>query len=222
MNERTTRPFPDGFDWGTATAAHQIEGGNWHNDWWAFEHSPGPDGSPRTEDPSGGACDSWNRWADDVDLVARLGLTSYRFSIEWSRIEPEPGLWSHAAIDHYRRQCAALLARGIDPVVTFHHFSSPRWLAARGGWADPATAGAFAVVLRSGRGRARPVRPARLHDQRAQHRGVDGPPARCVPAGPRGARRVPPRHRGVQRRASKGGRRDPGQRPGCPSGSRCR
>lgn len=62
MNERTTRPFPDGFDWGTATAAHQIEGGNWHNDWWAFEHSPGPDGSPRTEDPSG-----------DVRLVEPLG-----------------------------------------------------------------------------------------------------------------------------------------------------
>ena len=145
MTRRETRQFPDGFDWGTATAAHQIEGGNVNNDWWAFEHTPGPDGAPRTEDPSGDACDSWNRWADDVDLVARGGLTSYRFSIEWSRIEPEPGEWSHAAIDHYRRQCAALLARGIDPVVTFHHFSSPRWIAARGGWTDPATADAFAA-----------------------------------------------------------------------------
>jgi len=142
------RAFPAGFDWGTATAAHQIEGGNWNNDWWAFEHTPAPDGTDRVEAPSGDACDSWNRWRDDVDLVARLGLSSYRFSIEWSRIEPEPGQWSHAAIDHYRGQCETLLARGIDPVVTFHHFSTPRWLAARGGWSDPPTADAFAGFCR--------------------------------------------------------------------------
>ena len=72
---------------GTATAAHQIEGGNWNNDWWAFEHT---DGSGTLE-PSGDACDSWNRWADDADLVRDYGLDNYRFSIEWSRIEPEDG-----------------------------------------------------------------------------------------------------------------------------------
>jgi beta-glucosidase len=133
--------FPEGFVWGTATAAHQIEGGNWNNDWWAWEHAPG---TP-CEEPSGDACDSWNRWADDVDLVAGLGLGTYRFSIEWSRIEPEPGEWSHAAIAHYRAQCEALLARGVEPTVTFHHFTTPRWVAAAGGWEETATAEKFAA-----------------------------------------------------------------------------
>jgi beta-glucosidase len=135
------RAFPEGFGWGTATAAHQVEGGNWNNDWWAWEHT---EGSPCVE-PSGDACDSWHRWSEDVDLVAALGLTTYRFSIEWSRIEPEPGEWSAATIAHYRRLCAALRAEGIEPTVTFHHFTTPRWVAAAGGWEDPATAGRFAA-----------------------------------------------------------------------------
>ena len=93
----------------------------------------------------GDACDSWNRWDEDVALVADLGLGSYRFSVEWSRIEPEEGEWSHAAVDHYRRQCEALRSRGIEPTVTFHHFTTPRWVADRGGWEDPATADRFAA-----------------------------------------------------------------------------
>jgi beta-glucosidase len=134
--------FPDGFVWGTATAAHQIEGGNWNNDWWAWEHDPA---SPCRE-PSGDACDSWNRWEEDVALVADLGLGTYRLSVEWSRIEPEQGEWSSAAVAHYRRQCEALLARGIEPTVTFHHFTTPRWLAVgRPGWEDPDTADRFAA-----------------------------------------------------------------------------
>jgi beta-glucosidase len=133
--------FPEGFCWGTATAAHQIEGGNWNNDWWAWEHDPG---SPCAE-PSGDACDSWNRVDEDVALVADLGLGTYRFSVEWSRIEPEEGEWSRASVDHYRRQCDALRARGVEPTVTFHHFTTPRWLADRGGWEDPATADRFAA-----------------------------------------------------------------------------
>ncbi len=132
--------FPDGFHWGTATAAHQIEGGNWNNDWWQFEHAPG---SPCAE-PSGDACDSWNRWQDDVILVADLGFDNYRFSVEWSRIEPEEGEFSRAALDHYRRICGALRERGVDPVVTFHHFTTPRWLADRGGWERADTADVFA------------------------------------------------------------------------------
>lgn len=131
--------FPDGFRWGTATAAHQIEGGNWNNDWWAWEHAPG---TPAKE-PSGDACDSWNRWPEDVALVKELGFDNYRFSIEWSRIEPEPGEWSHAAIDHYLRIGEALLAEGIDPVITFHHFTSPRWIADQGGWTADDTAKRF-------------------------------------------------------------------------------
>jgi beta-glucosidase len=132
--------FPADFLWGTATAAHQIEGGNWNNDWWEWEHKPG---TPCVE-PSGDACDSWNRWRDDVALCAEMGLGSYRFSIEWSRIEPEDGEWSTAAVDHYRRQCEACLEAGIAPVVTFHHFTTPRWLSGRGGWREPATADRFA------------------------------------------------------------------------------
>jgi beta-glucosidase len=133
------RPFPDGFGWGVATAAHQIEGGNWNNDWWAWEHTPGSG----TAEPSGDACDSWHRWPDDIDIVAELGFDNYRFSIEWSRIEPEEGEFSRAALDHYQRVCEALRERGIEPIVTFHHFTTPRWLAARGGWEDPSTADAF-------------------------------------------------------------------------------
>jgi len=139
-----SQAFPDGFRWGTATAAHQIEGGNWNNDWWAWEHT---EGSGCVE-PSGDACDSWHRWPEDVALCVDLGLTDYRFSIEWSRIEPEEGEWSPAAVDHYRRQCEVLIAAGLDPVVTFHHFTTPRWVAAEGGWTDPATADRFAAFCR--------------------------------------------------------------------------
>jgi beta-glucosidase len=130
----TALTFPDGFLWGTATAAHQIEGGNVNADWWAFEHAPG---TPVIE-PSGDACDSLHRWPEDLDLVADLGLHCYRFSVEWARIEPEPGQFSKVALDHYRKICEGARERGLLPVVTFHHFTSPRWLAEQGGfeWDD--------------------------------------------------------------------------------------
>ncbi|MER3453490.1 MAG: beta-glucosidase [Acidimicrobiia bacterium] len=128
--------FPDGFVWGVATAAHQIEGGNWNNDWWAWEHDPA---SPCRE-PSGDAVDSWHRWPEDVALVHELGFGAYRFSVEWSRIEPEDGEFSRAALEHYRRICGALRERQIAPIVTYHHFTSPRWIAAGGGWENPTTA----------------------------------------------------------------------------------
>jgi len=122
--------FPAGFLWGVASAAHQIEGGNVNNDWWEFEHAPG---TPCRE-PSGDACDSWSRWPGDMELLASLGFGAYRFSLEWSRIEPEEGEWSVAALDHYRRHCAAARELGLVPLVTFHHFTTPLWLARRGGW----------------------------------------------------------------------------------------
>lgn len=128
-----TRSFPDGFLWGTATAAHQIEGSNFNNDWWAWEQAPG---TPVLE-PSGDACDSWNRFDQDVALVAELGLGVYRFSLEWSRIEPAQGQFSSAALAHYRALCTALIAAGIKPVVTFHHFTTPQWAVAQGGWENP-------------------------------------------------------------------------------------
>ena len=131
--------FPQGFRWGTATAAHQVEGGNWNNDWWAWEHAPN---SP-CEEPSGDACDQLNRYDSDIALCAALGFDNYRFSIEWSRIEPEPGEFSIAALDHYRRVLASCHAHGIEPVVTFHHFTTPRWVVAEGGWHTSSTVDRF-------------------------------------------------------------------------------
>jgi beta-glucosidase len=132
--------FPDGFVWGTATAAHQVEGSNWNNDWWAWEHTPG---SPCTE-PSGDACDHWHRYPDDLQFLRDLGFNAYRFSLEWSRIEPEDGEFSGVALEHYRRMCGTCRDLGLDPIVTFHHFTTPRWVAARGGWVEPETAELFA------------------------------------------------------------------------------
>ena len=102
-----TTTFPDGFLWGTATAAHQVEGGNWNNDWWAWEHAPGT----RCAEVSGDACDHLWRYPADLDILAELGFGAYRLSLEWSRIEPEEGEFSIAALDHYRRVIAACRPR---------------------------------------------------------------------------------------------------------------
>jgi beta-glucosidase len=132
--------LPDGFVWGTATAAHQVEGGNWNSDWWAWEHDPS---SPCAE-PSGDAVDHLHRYADDIALLARLGFNAYRFSVEWARIEPEDDEWSTVNLDQYRRMCATCLEHGLTPIVTYHHFTTPRWLARQGGWADGGTVDHFA------------------------------------------------------------------------------
>ncbi len=134
------RSFPDGFLWGTATAAHQIEGGNSNNDWWELEHAP----DTNCAEPSGDACDSYHRYDEDVALVADLGLSAYRFSVEWSRVEPAEGEFSRAALDHYRRVAAACRERGVAPFVTLHHFTHPRWLAAQGTWEAPVALDRFA------------------------------------------------------------------------------
>jgi beta-glucosidase len=125
--------FPVGFIWGTAAAAHQAEGGNWNNDWWAWEHDPR---SPCVE-PSGDAIDHFHRYDSDFALLASYGHRAHRFSIEWSRIEPEEGEFSQVALDHYARVLDSLHSHGLTPFMTLHHFSSPRWLAADGGWANP-------------------------------------------------------------------------------------
>ncbi len=132
--------FPEPFLWGTATAAHQIEGGNVNNDWWAMEHDP----SSGCRDVSGDACDSFNRYEEDIALIADLGLGAYRFSLEWSRIEPEEGEFSTVALDHYRRMAATCHEHGIQPVVTYHHFTHPRWLADAGTWEAPHAPDRFA------------------------------------------------------------------------------
>jgi beta-glucosidase len=132
--------FPKGFLWGTATAAHQVEGNNVNNDVWLLEHVPG---TIFTE-PSGDACDHYHRYREDIALLAELGFNMYRFSLEWARIEPEAGAFSRASLDHYRRMLAACHEHNLTPMVTFHHFTSPRWLIASGGWEDPDTPDRFA------------------------------------------------------------------------------
>jgi beta-glucosidase len=136
----TSLRFPDGFLWGAATSSHQVEGGNVNNDWWAREHVPGT----FLAEPSGDACDSFHRYSEDIAIVADLGLGSYRFSLEWSRIEPAEGEFSRAGRDHYRRMVDACLEAGVVPNVTLNHFTVPRWLADRGGWAAPDAAERFA------------------------------------------------------------------------------
>jgi beta-glucosidase len=125
--------FPDGFMWGTATAAHQIEGNNTNSDWWRFEHTEGSG----CRDSSGDCCDSFNRWNEDLDIVASLGLNSYRFSVEWARIEPARGEFSIASLEHYRRIIEGCHQRGIIPIVTLHHFTLPLWVADAGGFESP-------------------------------------------------------------------------------------
>ncbi|MFD5557482.1 glycoside hydrolase family 1 protein [Streptomyces sp. NPDC127068] len=129
MTHAPTR-FPDGFLWGASTAAHQIEGNNTNSDWWRKEHS----GTSHIQAPSLDAADSYHRWPEDMDLLAELGFTDYRFSIEWARIEPARGHFSHAEIAHYRRMVEGARARGLRPMVTLHHFTVPQWFEDLGGW----------------------------------------------------------------------------------------
>jgi beta-glucosidase len=126
-------PFAEEFLWGTATSAYQIEGGNTNADWYRYERAPGT----RAVEPCGDACDSWHRYEEDLDLVQDLGLNAFRFSIEWSRVEPRHGTFSTEAIDHYRNVIEACLTRNIVPVVTLHHFTLPLWVADEGGFESP-------------------------------------------------------------------------------------
>ena len=136
----TVRRFPDGFLWGAATAAHQVEGNNVNSDWWVREHAPGTD----LPEPSGDAADSYHRYPEDIALLAGLGLNTYRFSIEWARIEPEQGYVSRAQLQHYRRMVDTCREHGLTPSVTLHHFTHPRWFARLGGWRNPVAADLFA------------------------------------------------------------------------------
>ncbi|KAA8827148.1 glycoside hydrolase family 1 protein [Bifidobacterium tissieri] len=124
--------FPRDFYWGASTAAHQIEGNNIASDWWADEHRT--PANPRIAEPSGDACDSYNRYEDDIRLLAESGLTMYRFSIEWARIEPVRGHISQAQLLHYRDMIDTCRKYGVEPMVTLLHFTTPQWFAEHGGW----------------------------------------------------------------------------------------
>jgi beta-glucosidase len=124
--------------WGAATASHQVEGGNHWNDWWEAETSG------LLPHRSGAACDHYRLYENDFDLARDLGHNAHRFSIEWSRIEPESEVWNEASIEHYARVLQALRDRGIEPVVTLHHFTNPAWFARAGGWLSPGCEQRFA------------------------------------------------------------------------------
>ena len=129
--------FPQGFYWGSATSAHQVEGMNANSDWWAWEQEEIKKTLPKIKDLSAKACDHYDLFAEDFDWVKNLGQNAHRLSIEWARLEPEPGKWSQEVVGHYRDVFAALRERKIEPFVAAMHFTLPRWLADKGGWLNP-------------------------------------------------------------------------------------
>ncbi|RMG99149.1 MAG: glycoside hydrolase family 1 protein [Chloroflexi bacterium] len=120
--------FPPDFRWGTATSAHQVEGNNTNNDWWQWEQ----EGHILEGHRSGLACNWWENAEADLDLAAEMGTNAHRLSLEWSRIEPEPSVFDMAALDRYRQILQGMKERGIEPMVTLHHFTNPLWLTEKG------------------------------------------------------------------------------------------
>jgi beta-glucosidase len=150
----TRRSFPKGFIWGTATAGHQVEGNDTNSDTWFLEQLQ----PTLFAEPVGDANNSLELWQDDLDIVRSLNLNAFRFSLEWSRIEPEPGQFSLAMLDHYLRIIDGCRSRGLQPLVTFNHFSAPRWFAARGGWTNSESPALFERFCeRAARHLARPI-----------------------------------------------------------------
>jgi beta-glucosidase len=132
--------FPAGFLWGCATSAHQVEGNNISSDMWMLEHLP----KSIFKEPSGDACDHYHLYPQDIEMLASLGFNTYRFSMEWARIEPEEGSFSRAQLEHYRRMLAACREHNLTPMLTYSHLSLPRWFAMQGGWDQKAAADRFA------------------------------------------------------------------------------
>ena len=122
--------LPKDFIWGTATAAHQVEGNNKNSDFWLLENTK----NTTFVEPSGIACDQWNKYEEDIDLMADNSIQSYRLSIEWARIQPSEGDFSQEAIDHYKKVLDYCHSKNVKTCVTYQHFTSPLWFTAKGGW----------------------------------------------------------------------------------------
>lgn len=138
--------FPDGFLWGTATAAHQVEGRNQNNTWYAWEQEAG---HIIDEQTSGLACDWWGgRWREDFDRAQATYQNAHRLSIAWSRIQPAPDRWDEDALDRYREMLIGLQSRKMTPMVTLHHFSEPLWVAEMGGWENEDVIDLFVAFVR--------------------------------------------------------------------------
>ena len=127
--------FPKDFLLGASTAAHQVEGNNIHSDYWKMEHMR----STSFTEPSLDAVDHYNRYEEDIKLLSGVGLNCYRFSIEWARIEPVEGQFDEKEVEHYRNMIRFCRENGIEPIVTLHHFTSPKWLISKGGWESEST-----------------------------------------------------------------------------------
>ena len=127
--------FEKGFLLGASTAAHQVEGNNIHSDYWTMEHMK----STSFVEPSGDAVDHYNCYEEDIKLLAGAGLNCYRFSIEWARIEPAEGQFDEREVEHYRKMLRCCKENGVTPIVTLHHFTSPKWLISKGGWEAEST-----------------------------------------------------------------------------------
>ena len=135
-----TLHFPPDFKWGVATASHQVEGDNKNNQWWAWEHQTG---RIANGDRSGLACNWWQDAESDFELAAHMGINALRLSIEWSRIEIAPGQIDTSALERYRVMLNGLVSRGMEPMVTLHHFSNPIWFENDGGWLSNKAVGYF-------------------------------------------------------------------------------
>lgn len=134
----TTLHFPDGFGWGIGVSGYQTEGGDPHSNWAHWERRG------KTKERLGPALDSWNRFEEDWGLVSEaLGCGRLRMSVEWSRIEPEPGRFDDLAMAHYLRMIDAARARGLQVSVTLSHYTIPQWLEAAGGWSTTRSVAAF-------------------------------------------------------------------------------
>jgi beta-glucosidase len=145
------------FLWGSATSSHQVEGNCTNNNWYEFESAVDEDGKPRilNGQKAGIASDHWNRYQEDIRLMKDLHLNAYRFSVEWSKIEPEQGKYDEKALDHYEQLVDELRANNIEPMVTLHHFTDPLWFTAQGAFTQENSPEIFAgfaekVVARLG------------------------------------------------------------------------
>ncbi|WXG47158.1 MAG: glycoside hydrolase family 1 protein [Candidatus Atabeyarchaeum deiterrae] len=125
--------FPTGFLWGSAISAYQTEGANKNNQWYKWESEGGhiKDGSV-----CGRAADFYHLYEKDLDLAREFGHNTFRFSVEWARIEPQRGQWNPKEVEHYRNVLRAVRKRGLEPLLTLHHFTNPLWMESRGGWVD--------------------------------------------------------------------------------------
>ena len=132
--------FPKEFMVGAATAAHQVEGNNTNSDFWYMEHMVHTSFTEKSLE----AADHYNRYKEDIKMLADAGMNAYRFSIEWARIEPNEGEFDESQVDHYRDVIRCCHSYGVEPVITLMHFSSPKWLISKGGWEADTTPEDFA------------------------------------------------------------------------------